>query len=447
MKISLRTLFALRVLSGVATVLALAWVFAAPKQHVPIHPSPHSVLNLFDDRWEPEGKSVGSWVDRSSYSFTCSLRDGARHKVCGVSSKFYIEAQQERTSLGAPESYDLVTHRDLSGFDGLIFDFNYAGDAEKLRFFVRNAMTGEGHIDDIRLQKINFAKVYRAEFLRNQPIYIDFDEFTVADWWIDEFDIRREHVKPTFDRVVEIVIDLPAEAANGEHHFELRGVTAVGDWVPEQWIYWAIITSWLVVLGLEAVQRYYSLARHNRQFQASLITLEESNRRDPLTGAFNRRGLEQVIANAFDSGTAYGLAVLVFDIDHFKHVNDTYGHGFGDRVLVALSQTITTAIRSSDKFARWGGEEFVLLADSLTPDGAAAMANKLRLAIAAAPLHTEDGQQVEITVSIGVAVVSAEEATDRAKGFAEAFKRADAALYKAKAEGRNRVVVSQSVAI
>lgn len=441
LRISLRTLFALRALSGVATVILLVWVFVAPKRYVPIHPAPHSVLNLFDDRWEEAGRSVAQWTDRSNFSFNCTLRDGAQYKVCGVSSKFYIEPQDERTTDGNPESYDLVTEKDLSGYDGLIFDFTYSGEAETLRFFARNSMADNSHIDDIRLQKINFAKVYRPEFQKNEPLFIGFDEFSVADWWVDEFKISRKHVKPTFDRVVELVIDLPAEAQNGEHQFVLNSITAVGDWVPEDWIYWTIIGLWLTVLGLEAVQRYYSLARHNRQYRASLVTLEEANRRDPLTGIYNRRGIEYAINSIFESGTAFGLAVMVFDLDHFKKINDSYGHDFGDRVLVTLSQTVDKAIRGSDKFSRWGGEEFVLIAGNLTPEGALSMADKLRLAVAAESLATEGGEVVKVTVSVGVAVVNAEESMDCVNGFNSAFKRADAALYKAKAQGRNCAVL------
>ena len=170
--------------------------------------------------------------------------------------------------------------------------------------------------------------------------------------------------------------------------------------------------------------------------------LEEANRalehlatHDPLTGVYNRRRFDDKLRECFDAArrTSQGFAVLLLDADHFKKVNDTYGHPTGDTVLQELARLLTGTIRSVDFVARYGGEEFVILLPH-TPDGASAMAvaEKARWAIA----HAEFPGPGHITVSVGISVWQADD-----PGAAATIERADAALYQAKAAGRNCVVL------
>ncbi len=125
------------------------------------------------------------------------------------------------------------------------------------------------------------------------------------------------------------------------------------------------------------------------------------------------------------------LAVLVVDIDHFKAVNDTYGHRFGDDVLRAVAHAVSDTIRRSDAFYRYGGEEFVVIASHTQPPGAQQLAERIRGSVAA--IGTVGGRPMQVSVSVGVAVLRSGENGD---GL---FQRADQALYRAKQNGRNRV--------
>ena len=172
-----------------------------------------------------------------------------------------------------------------------------------------------------------------------------------------------------------------------------------------------------------------------QELQAANQALEMQARSDPLTGLLNRRGLEGqfnfAIALARRSGRP--LSLLAVDVDHFKRVNDTHGHGVGDQVLQSLAQTLQQRLRSSDVAARIGGEEFVALLPDTSLEEARAAADALRLAVAAQS-HPQAGP---ITISLGVSALRADDA-DNASTLLE---RADAALYQAKKEGRNRVCV------
>lgn len=153
---------------------------------------------------------------------------------------------------------------------------------------------------------------------------------------------------------------------------------------------------------------------------------------DPLTKVYNRRRflelLERGMKNALHRNIE--LSVVFFDIDHFKKINDTYGHNTGDEVLKGLASLVSATIRHSDIFARWGGEEFLLLLESSSLENAARAAEKIRKAI----MEHEFPDVKQVTCSFGV---TSFHPRDTGESF---INRADAALYRAKEGGRNRVI-------
>ena len=158
---------------------------------------------------------------------------------------------------------------------------------------------------------------------------------------------------------------------------------------------------------------------------------------DPLTGVYNRRyvaaHLEGLMARAGE--VAKGPALLLFDIDHFKQVNDTWGHLAGDAVLCEIAKRAQRDVRSFDLVARYGGEEFLVLMPETNLQAALVVAERLRLSIAEAPFILPDGAgDIHVTGSIGVATT-----LDHADSPTDLMRRADEALYAAKKAGRNRV--------
>jgi diguanylate cyclase (GGDEF)-like protein len=155
---------------------------------------------------------------------------------------------------------------------------------------------------------------------------------------------------------------------------------------------------------------------------------------DDLTGMANRREFDRALNHAVKQVERYGrpASLVMYDLDHFKQVNDSFGHETGDRVLRSISELVRANVRELDILARWGGEEFMILASETTADTAAAMAEKLR-GLIAAQVFEQVGMMV--TASFGV--------TELTKGDSPTavVSRVDEALYQAKQGGRNRVHV------
>lgn len=195
-----------------------------------------------------------------------------------------------------------------------------------------------------------------------------------------------------------------------------------------------LATDFLAHLGVIA-----SFATENTVNRARLV---RSGLTDFLTGWHNRRylhaRLKEELARAQRQGS--GLTCLLIDLDRFKQINDQHGHLAGDMALREAAQRVDAHIRDSDAAARFGGDEFVVLAPGISPEQAAALAERIRIAVSETPLEISGGLSLNLTVSIGVAGIVLDRSDADLKAAAERLLAdADAALYRAKQHGRNRV--------
>jgi len=186
------------------------------------------------------------------------------------------------------------------------------------------------------------------------------------------------------------------------------------------------------ILSSELEQK---VSDRTRELEHAYSQLEHMASSDALTGILNRHGLLPLIEQEQSQFERYATAysILLIDLDHFKGVNDQYGHEMGDTVLVECSTAITSAIRASDCAGRWGGEEFVILLPNTTLQDAIVAAEKIRTLIEALIIKQGD-LSVKFTATVGVAEINQEESFD------QCLARADSLLYQGKEQGRNRVV-------
>jgi diguanylate cyclase (GGDEF)-like protein len=204
---------------------------------------------------------------------------------------------------------------------------------------------------------------------------------------------------------------------------------------PSNMEYLLVSVSFSLILLRAIALGYYASALRLRMYDISRI-YQNNALHDELTGILNRRALLDILAEQLNLFSRKGVpcSLAMIDIDHFKRINDDYGHAIGDEILKAFTKKISEKIRDSDKLVRFGGEEFILVMASTNLDEAEKLAQRIRLQVSQTQWRAiPDGH--DITVSIGLTELMHEDHSN------ESITRADTALYEAKRTGRNRVVI------
>jgi diguanylate cyclase (GGDEF)-like protein len=190
------------------------------------------------------------------------------------------------------------------------------------------------------------------------------------------------------------------------------------------------IGCYLLALGVISIAHMRTVREAEQRLNAMAST-------DALTGLLNRRRMSDRLRQEWEKAreSSGSLALILLDIDHFKAINDRYGHGRGDQVIAQVGSLLRTAMRREDWVGRWGGEEFLALLPNASLDAACETAERIRRAVSS-QIVRDEGDLTPVTVTIGVAMWSQDESLDHT------IDRADRALYRGKQAGRNRVVVA-----
>lgn len=190
----------------------------------------------------------------------------------------------------------------------------------------------------------------------------------------------------------------------------------------------------LMMLGLQAVTAIENARLYNKTVELAA--------KDGLTGLANRRVFMEELTKEASRSERYNFIffLLMIDIDHFKKINDTYGHSAGDEVLKSMAKIFKAQIRQTDLAARYGGEEFAIILPEANIDGAKIVGERIRKAVANSPFPINHGKEINVTVSIGASCFPAQ-----AQSIEALIENADKALYSAKNDGRNRVTFFNEV--
>ncbi len=204
-------------------------------------------------------------------------------------------------------------------------------------------------------------------------------------------------------------------------------------WLPPSWI--DIGNLMFCCMAVQVAVLLFGLADDTAKLRRERDAATSEAGHDPLTGVYNRRALQQRLPALLDAAQANGtsLSLVFLDLDHFKRVNDRYGHGIGDQCLCELVGRARLAMSENDLLARYGGEEFVIVLPGLNGAEAAEWAERLRQDIAASPFPA-GAQAIPVNASLGICEWSAGDSVEAL------FEHADQALYRAKQRGRNQVV-------
>jgi diguanylate cyclase (GGDEF)-like protein len=299
----------------------------------------------------------------------------------------------------------------------------------------------------------NSLRVNQIEFRPSQTgtvLEVPLSQFEVAQWWQEQYKIPFNDARARLDNVVRIEVMTGSQVEDGEYQLTIHDMTFSGKWFPRDHLYFGILMAWVVAAFVFLTRKVISSRREARETRARHQELEvvcqaleqrsseyrEQAQRDALTGALNRAGLRDILHEKLPevrSGKV-ALSLIAMDIDHFKRINDTYGHGVGDDVLQLFSRRIIESTRSIDHLARWGGEEFLLVCSGANLDEATHLAEKLRKML----FESEWPHHGALSCSMGVGEL-------RNENIAVLLERVDQALYRAKRNGRNRVEISDGM--
>ncbi|MEP0354306.1 MAG: diguanylate cyclase [Paraglaciecola sp.] len=413
----------IKAVAFIVTLVLLLFYENLPKRTMALHPEltknvHESVDNIIG------GNSEIIWIDKTQLNWVCHLRAGTLYPYCGIS-----------VSWSKPAAKQL----DLSSYGALEVKLDYKGPASFLRVFLRNYYPVPGMTDIVGKAKFNSFSTLATDY--SKTVILPFSDLRVADWWIENNKIPPKEIKTDISKVIAIGIDIPFPNKLGRHNFQLKSITATGNYFSKETLYFSIILFWAVFLISENLIRQTKLLSmikvsdaQIKEFRTISEIYREKAENDQLTDILNREGLNRIVDDLYAKKSLHNYALLVIDLDFFKTINDDYGHAVGDSVLQEVSKIFKACIRSYDIVARWGGEEFIVLFHCIGSESIEPFAEKVRQTIESTSFVA--GTIQNVTVTIGVTKIA------RSELFENAFIRADRALYQAKETGRNKTIIN-----
>lgn len=417
---SLVSLYRLLAASTLVALIGLLAYFILPERKGRILPDLADKYHLFFDG-EKNGKTLATWVDEEKLQFKCiAVEDAIEQPYCGLSINL------------AKAPADKV----YSSYKRMELKIQYQGSNERLRISMHNFNPAHP-LASYRESRKGLDLTFKTEETQGPIVIHNYG------WIVSEN-------PDILNNIIDIGIDLVAPISPGEHLLQLEYIDVYGDLLPAESWYLCVALLWLTTNLLFIARHLILQERRIRNDSKRLSALtnfsddlqQESqhykllSNTDPLTGALNRNGFALEIKQlAPDGNILSGATIMLIDLDHFKQINDSYGHDAGDAVLREAAQVIHKSTRATDLFVRWGGEEFILFCSNINVQQGLLIAEKIRATIESMKIRYNQNT-IPVTVSIGLGTTSDKESFDAL------FQRTDQALYSAKRMGRNCIVLS-----
>lgn len=357
----------------------------------------------------------------------CNIGDQYEWPYCEIS--FHIASQTNAL--------------DLSSFSFARLQIRSQGAGpQNIKVYLRNY-----NPDYSSTKKDNSLKLNQIQYdTKNEKAVLDIplNTFVVPPWWLNAMGLSSLQAAQEIDRIQYVEIATGDFREIGPHKVIIESIEFHGKWFSYSQLTSALLIAWLgyalLLVVSSSIKIQHKMASERRSKEALIdinqalslekIELQEQAQRDHLTGVYNRLGLRRHLLKALKNlRPSAPLSLILIDIDHFKSINDKFGHDIGDKVLQSFCQLMSDSTRMSDTFGRWGGEEFILLCPESRLEQSQKMAENLRIKMT----QGNWPKDIKLTSSFGVAEMKPDES------ISSLLKRADQALYRAKEAGRNRV--------
>jgi diguanylate cyclase (GGDEF)-like protein len=415
----------------VITLLALSLQHYGPEKILTLDAGTQLQVDAIDDRGNG-GKSVATLKrDGQRFLLDCEI----------ISSEYpwpYCEISFTLTGANG-RGLDLTNYHEIE-----VWAKYSTAQPFGMRFQLINFNPAYSSTSDSDSLKYNAIELFDTH--THSPQLIQMQRMQVPTWWLSERKIPPQNWGPEYNDIRGVQITTGEKVTPGTYQMIIERIEIRGKYISDRNLHLGLLCAWTLLALMFFIgtlrrtqkelrtnlQRQKQLEALNALLNAEQQELEERLTRDPLTGVLNRDGLAPVFDYSGDTNATPLLSLIFIDIDHFKNINDTYGHNTGDQVLRAFAQALSENTRTQDLLARWGGEEFALACPDTSLENACGLAEKLRRCIA----EHEWPKGLKVTASFGVAQLLEQESPT------DFIARADKALYLAKAQGRNCVRAS-----
>lgn len=400
------------------------------------------------------GDSLAKPASEPGNTVHCRIGSKSTTTLCGNNLMFFQTPQEAQSPTALNSQSHAVAPKktlDLSGYKGIEISLKYAGDHQRLRFTLTNYEPNTQPVNEKNSDRIHrFMHSYAYVDELTAPIYLDFNEFKVADWWIDSFKLHRRQTVVKLDNIRGLYVELVNAKPQSEHTLTVVSATVIGDWISKEQLYLTIILLWLALLLTEGAWRAFVFYNQQQACLQSLNTLKHfyktlqaEEHLDPTTLVLNQNAVQSIISAAFSKGAAANIAVLIMEmdtpsIDHLPTNNTP-----DEKALKHIATLLKQNTRKHDNLGRWGDHRFIIITEQPSAKNALQFATKLSNIIKQhqpAALLADDGtnqypssvgptQSAPITLSIGLSL------TQKQDTFDATLERAEQALQQAKTQG------------
>jgi diguanylate cyclase (GGDEF)-like protein len=383
-------------------------------------------FNLLNQGYETEavsdsenGGNSSSHIDfNDKYKVNCVLKEGFDTPYCALLINI---TDNYKNGIDLNQYHSIVVNVEFN-------NPNYSGNAP--RIYIKNYNSDYIKKDPILEMKFNGVQLngYRS----GTDTIVKLEKFQVAQWWIERFKIPVEQAGAELSNVPTIQIETGWNSTLGNSYLTINKAKLIGRYLSDGVFYVIIAFLWFLSSLSFVFNVYFKEKKNNKILKMLNQNIIKNAHKDELTGAYNRHAIKSFMNDKeSDFHKGYPISCVYLDIDHFKRINDIYGHTVGDKVLQEISTVIQSNIRTTDYFSRWGGEEFAIFCLKSEKEDTHKLMKIIKDKIN--KYNFSHGDQ--LTCSFGITEIKENET------FMEAFDRADKALYEAKNSGRDKIIV------
>lgn len=373
-----------------ASITAIVLYPKLPVRSVSLYPNAQAAWVSYTDRIFGGNTRISTQHNEADWG--CHFEKSDVYALCGHGLMFYPDPQKAKPLLDSASSIRSVpvgNTFDFTHYDGIEVSLKYDGPAERIRFSLTNYEPESDRIDDDHQHRFMDSFAHKSEL--NAPIFIAFEEFRVADWWMSRYHMYRSKAVARFDNVRAFYVELIDQPDQSHHHIEVTSIKVIGRWITREHLYGGIISLWALLLLGELCNRFIVRLQHHQRLQhaqnvnfAYQQALSGPDNLSPF-GLLQKAAIEPIVQHAFSESGFPQAAVLLIQVNALDQSHTDVLHA--DIVKCLQENT-----RHSDFIGHWEAQQYLVVAQLTTVKNGVVFSNKLFRVLMESLRHTQSAQ-------------------------------------------------------